>query len=182
MSLSAIALQKFDLAISLHLHFWPALSLAVANQWGGPSSADKRDWLAGSVSELFAAAPDTDEQDVEALLLQVMGDEFEVGLEDSSEEVVAAAIMRARRECAIGDFTGVDALYKRWLAKGANKGDGVQWTDRGEQADTDGSDEEEGEDVEMGGVEVPRESQAREKAEPEVDEEGFTKVVGRRKR
>lgn len=35
------------------LHMWPALTLAVENQWGGPDSADKRDWFAGAVAELF---------------------------------------------------------------------------------------------------------------------------------
>jgi len=177
-------LQKFDLAISLHLHFWPALSLAVDNQWGGPSSADKREWLAGAISNIFSSEPNFDQQDLEDFLLQVMSDEFEVGLEDESEQAVAAGIVKARKECAKGDFASVDALYERWQGKGRRTG-GVQWTDNGEQADTDGDDDEgedeENGDTEMGEADAPKLVQ-REKIEPEIDEEGFTKVVGKRKK
>lgn len=110
-----------------------------------------------------------------------MGDEFDVGLEDESEQAVAAGIVKARKECAKGDFAGVDALYERWQKKGG-KSSGVQWTDNGEQADTDGDDEEEEEDgdIDMGEAgDAPK--LLRERVEPEIDEEGFTKVVGKRK-
>lgn len=180
----AIAAQKFDLAISVHLHLWPALTLAVANQWGGPSSADKREWLAGAISDLFNAHPTTDAGDVEDLLLQVMGDEFDVGLEDESEEAVAAAIVKSRKECEKGDFAGVDALYERWRRKGG-KADQVQWTDNGEQQDTDGDEDDDADadvDTQMDDADMPEVAQVKEKAQPEVDEDGFVKVVGRRKR
>ncbi len=47
---------QFELGVAVTLFNWPALSLAVANKWGGPDSADKREWFAGAVCDLFAPA------------------------------------------------------------------------------------------------------------------------------
>lgn len=49
----AKALAYFELAVSLYLWRWQALSLAVENEWGGPDSSDKRDWLAGVLADMF---------------------------------------------------------------------------------------------------------------------------------
>lgn len=43
---------KWEQGIALVLHFWPALSTAIASNWGGPNGKDKRAWLAGQISEL----------------------------------------------------------------------------------------------------------------------------------
>ncbi|KAK3292752.1 Pre-rRNA-processing protein TSR2-domain-containing protein [Chaetomium fimeti] len=43
----------FEQGVAISLHLWEALALAVQNNWGGPDSADKRDWFAGAVVELF---------------------------------------------------------------------------------------------------------------------------------
>ena len=59
------------------------------NQWGGPDSSDKRDWLAGTLSERFASEPLTDQEDIEVMLLQVLEDEFGVRCEDETEVAVA---------------------------------------------------------------------------------------------
>jgi len=45
--------SNFEQGVALALHLWPALSLAVSNNWGGPDSEDKRDWFAGAVVDLF---------------------------------------------------------------------------------------------------------------------------------
>src|SRR5436189_6394926 len=66
---------QLDLAITLILHSWPALSLAVQSSWGGPASADKRDWRCGAIPELFISRPETAAQDVEDVLTQVRNDE-----------------------------------------------------------------------------------------------------------
>src|SRR5262249_31048555 len=52
--LSSEATAKFELGLTLVLNAWQALTLAVQNQWGGPDSKDKRDWMCGAVAELFA--------------------------------------------------------------------------------------------------------------------------------
>lgn len=156
------------------------------NAWGGPDSSDKRDWLAGAVSELFSSRPDTDVEDVEEMLLQVMNDEFEVNVEDGSAEEVAARIAGLRTLTAQGEFGEVERLYARWVESGGKGGGGgvrFREVERGEEEDeTDWDSEDgEGEDVEMDEapalVKVPRE-----KVEPSVDEEGFVTVVGKKKR
>ena len=66
------------------------------------------------MSDLFASAPNTDEFDLEDMLLQVMGDEYQCQLEDGSEMALAKEIVRLRGECSQGRFEEVDALYRRW--------------------------------------------------------------------
>lgn len=178
-----ICQEQFDHGIALSLSLWPALSLAVSNNWGGPSSSDKRDWFAGAVSDLFTERPDTDLEDVETVLLQVMLDEFEVNVDDESAFEVAEQIMRLRMQCGRGDFTEVEQLRERWSKKGGkevmfkkverNEDDDVTDWDSDE---TDESEDEEG-DIEMGDAPQPKE-----KVAPVVDEDGFTTVVSKKKR
>ncbi|KAG8628673.1 hypothetical protein KVT40_002538 [Elsinoe batatas] len=170
----------FDHTLFYLLNLWPALTVAVENQWGGPSSSDKRDWLAGTISTLFSERPDTDAYDVEDVLLQVMVDEFDVQVEDESEVEVAEEIVRAWKLVMQEGRREVLAEAKgRWERQGGKKG---RWVDGGEQGSEDGSvDGDADGDEEMGEAPAlvqPREERRRE--EPEVDEEGFTTV--RRKR
>ena len=156
------------------------------NQWGGPDSSDKRDWLAGQISDLFTSAPTTDTEDVEIMLLQVLEDEFGVRCEDETEVAVASQIMAIRKEISEGSTETVDRMQRKWeqrngkeVATGSvNVEDGEvegEWDSVDEE-----SEEEEDEDVHMG--EAPRLVAPKETVEPEVDEEGFTKVVGKKKR
>ncbi|RYP60171.1 hypothetical protein DL769_008241 [Monosporascus sp. CRB-8-3] len=201
--------SNFEQGVALTLHLWPALTLAVQNNWGGPSSADKRDWFAGAIVDMFpsfvdvlkpqqqqqqqkkpaAAAPEEpDIEDVEATLLQVMLDEFEVNVDDDSAFESAETIVRLRAQCAEGDFNEVDGLRRRWEASRGKKVAAVQAPDADqdtdgsdwESEDGDGDDDEQDGDVEMD--EAPALVAApKEKPQPEVDEDGFTKVT-RKKR
>lgn len=173
----------------------------MSNGWGGPDSSEKRDWFAGAIVDLFpeftdapaptttsnaaappaaaAAADEADTEDVETVLLQVMVDEFEVNVDDDSALEVAEQIVRARAQCAVGQFDEVNALAERFAKrKGSKVGqmfqkaeDPNQETD--EEDDESGSDEDE--DMEMGDAPAPREKPA-----PEVDEDGFTMVKKKR--
>ena len=124
---------------------------------------------------------------VEEFLLQVMNDEFETHLEDGSAEIVAAKIVGLRKLVWRGDFREVDEMLVRWQER-ERKGAGVQAVDKGEREgedtdwDSDESEEvEEGEDTGIG--EAEQVVKVKEKPPPpEVDEDGFTKVIGRRKR
>jgi len=180
---------QFELGVALSLSLWPALTLAVQNQWGGPSSSDKRDWFGGAIVDLFLSRLDTDIEDVETMLLQVMLDEFEVNVDDESGFEVAEQIMRLRRDCGKGDFTKVSQLKERWEKK-EKGGKQVEFkrVERGEEEDDtdwdsddlEETDEEyEDEDVEMGDAPPTRE---KEKPVPEIDEDGFIKVTGKKKR
>lgn len=197
-STSPTPVQKqanFDLAISLILSTWPALSIAVVNNWGGPDSADKRDWFAGAISDDFKERPDTDAEELEARLVEVMQDEFEVNVEDGSEVDIAVKIMKARQQCKEGDFREIQQMLKTWeerKGKAAGLPQGVQIVEHkgdgdsvDEEDDSDDYEDEDDGDINMEDAEakVPALVGALQpKQEPEVDDDGFTKVTGRRKR
>jgi len=179
--------SKFDLSIALTLSTWPALSLAVQNSWGGPDSSEKRDWFAGAISDLIAAIPDADVEYLEEFLLQVMNDEFDVNVEDGSAEEVAAKIVGLRKLTARGDFKLVDEMFAQWEERQKKGGEevGMRFVEEDdEESDFDTEDWEdgvEGVDIEMG--EAPDlVTEPVKKPQPEVDEEGFTKVTGKKKR
>lgn len=174
---------KFELGIWLSLFNWQALTVSVANNFGGPNGSDKRDWLAGQISEIIAQEPSTDVEDIEVVLLQVMQDEFDVNVEDDSEVAVAEQIMKIREETSEGDFSTVDRLYQRWEEKKGRAADvgNIQVI---EHTGADGGDDEDfdedDEDDEMEDAPpLVRAAPPREKQQPEVDDEGFTKVTKR---
>lgn len=171
------------------------LATAVAHQWGGPESASKRDWLAGSVSDLFLANPtDTFEEDVEFRLLDVLESEFEINLEDDSEREIAGEICRVRRLCLQGDFEEVAKLRREWEERLKKKGE-LETIIQGPSGDNpeddeDNEDEDEDEDggvriaeeMDLGMMDAPPLSAVKERPGPEVDEDGFTKVTSKKKR
>jgi pre-rRNA-processing protein TSR2 len=171
------------------LGLWPALTIAVTSNWGGPESAEKRDWFAGAVSDLFAERPDTDVYDVEAVMLQVMQDEFDLNVEDESEIVVAEEIMKIRKETLDGDFSGVESVKRRFEERRGRIPQNVQLVKHKHDDDESSSDDDDNDndndkdgDVEMGDAAPALVPTHCERQEPEVDDEGFTKVVGKKKR
>ncbi|KAK3402109.1 Pre-rRNA-processing protein TSR2-domain-containing protein [Sordaria brevicollis] len=206
--------SQFEQGVAIALHLWPALSLAVQNNWGGPDSADKRDWFAGAIVDLFPdlnkvlapasekqqqqtttqkssgddhhdeATEEPDQLDIETVLLQVMLDEFEVNVDDDSAFEVAEQILRVRLGCLKGKFDEVDALRRRFEGKGGNKNVVFKKAeDQDNDTDWDTDDDEEADsDEEMGEAPALVPTQPKEKVEPEVDEDGFTKVVGKKRR
>ena len=135
-----------------------------------------------------AAMHEPDVGIVEEMLLQVMLDEFEVVVEEESALEVAEQIVQLRWQCAKGNFAEVDKLARRYHA---SKGDRVVFAHQKDQEEEDGidwkdeSDEDEGEDKGNDDVEMdealPVLFPTRKKPAPEVDEDGFTKVVRRKK-
>lgn len=177
------AASYLDLAITLVLNNWPALTLAVQSNWGGPTSSDKRDWLCGAISDMLNERPETDAEDLEDVLVQVMNDEFEVMVDDESAGDVAAEIMEFKAQTARGEFGAIQQLWETWQKKGQEKASAASMFKKvdvcDEDQETEEEDEEEDEDVEMG--EAPTLVRApREKVEPEVDEDGFTMVKKKR--
>lgn len=175
------------------------------NNWGGPDSADKRDWFAGQVAEQFpsldasnasftngsqskqatatddAAADEPDAEYIEELLLNIMMDEFEVNVDDESGFDVATEIVRLRGQCAKGNFEEVDRLRARWESRKGAKVVMEKGEDQDNDTDWDDTDGDGDEDEDMG--EAPALVSAapkRERQEPEIDEDGFTTVTRRR--
>ncbi|QSZ35943.1 hypothetical protein DSL72_007065 [Monilinia vaccinii-corymbosi] len=188
-----LRLHHFQRSITLSIFLWPSLTLAVTSSWGGPASSSKREWFAGTLIDLLSAPEnhDVDAEWIEDLLLQVMEDEFEVVVDDGSAAEVAAGIIKCRGECERGVWGEEKSLCfkleKRWAEKGGRE-DALKGFSKGEdQEDTDG-DEESGEDeededgdVDMDMDEAPQLVRVKEPIVPEVDEDGFTKVVKKRR-
>lgn len=176
------ALQSaFDNGIWYALSLWPVLHVAVTNGWGGPDSADKKDWFAGAVSELFTSRPDTDQDDLEIFLLQILQDEFDVNVEDESEVEVARTIIGLKKTLAEQDLSFAQDLERRFRNKGKMKVD-IRVEEREEEVDDeewDGLDDDGDMDMDAPPL-VP--AKPKEKIVPEVDEDGFTKVVGKKKK
>ena len=120
-----------------------------------------------------------------------MNDEFEVNVDDGSVEEVAAQIIELRKLTAQGDFEEVDRMYKKWIERQKKGGSSVKFQKVERGADDDDTDwdsddledaeDDDDEDVEMD--EAPALAQApKEKVAPQVDEDGFTAVVSKKKR
>ncbi len=118
-----------------------------------------------------------------------MNDEFDINIEDGSGEEIAAKIVGLRKLTFQGDFAMVDEMYRQWQERKSKGGGGkvnFQHVERGNDEDetdwdSDDLEEEDQEDIEMDEVpaliNVPKE-----KPQPVVDEEGFTKVVSKKRR
>lgn len=178
----ASTLVLFARGVISILNTWPVLRLAVEQSWGGPESREKRRWLAGALVDAFesaAAASAPDVPYVEEMLLQVLQDEFEVNLEDDSAADVAKQIVQL---WAGGDVqqAAVDAVEaterrargKKIVAEQAPGHSDDEWDDTDEESGDDGD-----EAADQDGVpKLVDGSAARQREEPEVDEEGFTVV------
>ena len=143
------------------------------------------------MSDLFQATPDADVDYVEEFLLQVMNDEFDVNVEDGSGEEIAAKMVGLRKMTLQGDFAMVDEMHAKWTERQKKGGDAVRFQHvvRGEQdddTDWDSGDEDTDEDEEMDDApmdDTPALAKAsKEKIQPRIDEEGFTEVVGKKRR
>jgi len=127
---------------------------------------------------------------LEEFLLQVMNDEFDVNVEDNSGEQVAAEIVGLRKMTLQGDFQMVDGMYAQWVQRQKKGGEMVkmQHVVGGEDDDDTASDsgDEESDEDEDGDVamdEAPALVKApKEKVQPKIDDEGFTEVVGKKRR
>jgi len=172
--------QAFDNGIWYALSLWPALHVAVQNSWGGADSSEKRDWFAGAVSDLFSGRQDTDAEDLEAFLLQIMQDEFDCNVEDETEVEVGRTILVLRKTLLEGDVSAFETLERRWNSRGLMKAD-VRVVDNGDgEVDSEDEDDEMDEDrAPQAGQQPPREP--REKPQAQVDDDGFTKVVGKKR-
>ncbi|KAJ5928831.1 hypothetical protein N7466_007787 [Penicillium verhagenii] len=177
------AASYLDLGITLALHNWPSLTLAVQSNWGGPTSDDKRAWLCGAISEMLTERPETDAEDVEDVLIQVLNDEFDVVIDDESAGNVAVQIMEFKEQAEAGQFGAIREMWEGWQQKSQQKSAAANMFKQVESRDEDQETDDETDDdadVDMGDapalVRAPRE-----KAEPEIDDDGFTKVVGKRR-
>ncbi|KAF8630251.1 hypothetical protein AX15_003028 [Amanita polypyramis BW_CC] len=172
------SLVVFARGIIARLAVWPVLRVAVQENWGGPKSEDKRNWLVSEIVDAFEKQdPCPDGQYVEEMLLQVMEDEFDCAVEDGSGESVGKDIVRMWEESQMGRQDTV--LRFEELAE-KMKGHKVAAQITSEENEVDDDDEEgnyeDESDEEMDVDEAPKLIDRGRKNEPEVDEDGFTLV------
>ena len=168
----------FARGVIARLAIWPALRLAVSNNWGGPDGAEKRTWLASVIVDAFEQEdPQPDETYIELTLLQVMEDEFETVLEDGSAEGVARDIAKLWDEVHVGN---PDSVLRFEEQAEKIKGKTLQAeevaADEGDWEDEDESDEDDEQDEAP--QLIPQTSKPSSQT-PEVDEDGFTIVKGK---
>lgn len=191
---------NFELGVSMIIHDWYTLTTAVDNLWGGPQSAEKRDWLSGVIVDEFRNNKEIDIIYIHEILCGVMEDEFDTVIEDESTIPVATKIVGCYKECKEGNFENVKSKYAKWLAKQESKqkivvnvmndplnpdisdddnddaNDLNNNTNLGLQSgghDLDG-------DVDMD-VDLVEDPPRRQKQEPIVDDDGFTVVTSKRR-
>ena len=181
------SLILFARGVIARLELWPALRIAVEQNWGGPSSRDKRRWLASSIVDAFdddnnnnASTPDAEY--VALMLAQVLEDEFDASFEDGSVEGVAADIVAL--------WGAGEDVVQQWERKAEGvRGKKVDVREvRGEEdGDENGDEDEDAWEDEESDEETPQlmpaaaEVQRLAKPQPVTDEDGFTLVQkGRR--
>lgn len=170
----------FARGVIARLSTWPALRVAVDQNWGGPDSSKKRTWLASVIVDAFEEEdPLPDASYVELTLLQVLEDEFDVTLEDGSSEQVAEDIVKLWDEVQSGKLD-----FMRNLEEQAEKAKGKKVEVEQVEGDEDGWESESGSESDEGPEQddVPMlvdHALNASKPEPEVDEDGFTKVKGK---
>lgn len=112
---------RFELGVSMVIYKWDALDVAVENSWGGPDSAEKRDWITGIVVDLFKNEKVVDAALIEETLLYAMIDEFETNVEDDSALPIAVEVINIYNDCFNLNYNKVEKLYLEWQEKQRTK-------------------------------------------------------------
>ncbi|CAI4047176.1 Tsr2p SKDI_12G4610 [Saccharomyces kudriavzevii IFO 1802] len=176
---------RFELGVSMMIYKWDALDVAVENNWGGPDSTEKRDWITGVIVDLFKSEKVVDVTLIEETLLYAMVDEFETNVEDDSALPIAMEIINIYNDCFNLNYNKVEKLYLDWEEKQKTRKSKRVVNVEGDDDDDDDDDDEdeyddEDDDEEMDEL-VP--DLVSSKAEPVVDDDGFELVQpkGRRR-
>ncbi|EJD00778.1 uncharacterized protein FOMMEDRAFT_125191 [Fomitiporia mediterranea MF3/22] len=182
-------LVLFARGVIARLGTWHALRLAIDQSWGGPESTQKQTWMASVIVDEFDPSQSLETPDapyVEEMLLQIMDDEFDVILEDGSSEAVARDIVSLweMREAEPRMKAAVELWEEQVNKARGKKVPHQEVVDSNAEVDGSGSEWEDDDEAESDGDEVPPLLQPRtqkSREEPEVDDEGFTRVTSKRK-
>lgn len=171
---------RFELGVSMLIHNWDSLDIAVVNQWGGPDSSDKRDWITGIVISLFKENNVVDVGLIEETLLYAMVDEFETNVEDDSALLVAHNIIKLYEECFNMNYNTVEILYTNWIEKQKSGIKRAPVKIEGNDSSDDGYSEDEDQNMEVHEHEhnhshINHYAEEHE-TEPIVDDDGFELV------
>ena len=112
---------KFELGVCMAIYKWEELTTAVDNNWGGPKSSEKRDWISGIVIDLFSESKIVDIQLIEETLLYAMVDEFDTQIDNDSALEIGYLIIKFYRDVMIEKYGSIDEMYEKWQAKQSSK-------------------------------------------------------------
>lgn len=175
---------KFELGVCMAVYKWDELNTAVENNWGGPQSADKRDWISGIVLDLFDLKA-VDLILIEETLLYALVDEFDTNVDNDSALEIAALIVKIYRDCMVKDYKRVDELYSKYQEKQkkASVKQQIQIVDDPENPGiSDDDDDDMDAEEEIPGLVQDVEAVKILKPEPIVDDDGFELVQKKGKR
>lgn len=174
---------KFELGVCMAIYKWEELTTAVENSWGGPTSADKRDWISGVVIDLFDETA-VDVILIEETLLFAMVDEFDTEIDNDSALVIGDLVLKIYRECAMQNYSRVDDMYAKYQQKQALRESAVKVNVAADPNNPDASDEED-DDEQDDTPQLQEDSMDVDEAPsgPIVDDDGFELVQrkGRRR-
>lgn len=168
----------FARGVIARLSIWPVLRVALQESWGASAGGDKKTLLASEIVDAFDQADTPDDEYVEDMLLQIMEEEFEVGIEDGSAESVAKDIVKIYDDVKQGK-TDLVLKFEELADKAKGKQmevnvqaavDEEDWEDEDGESDEDAEMDEDVPQLMQPAPEPPR------REEPEVDEDGFTMV------
>lgn len=169
---------KFELGVCMCIYKWDELNTAVINSWGGPNSADKRDWISGIVIDLFSERI-VDVQLIEETLLYAMVDEFDTEVDNESALVIADMIVKIYREVYLKKYDVLDELYSKWQKRQSSQGQQEKIVineDPNNPDVSDSEDEDEDEDETPVLVQNGDSMDVDEPPAPIVDDDGFELV------
>lgn len=166
----------FELGVTISIHDWDALKTAVDNQWGGPDSSEKRDWISSVIIDLFANERAIDIAVIEETLLYAMADEFDTHVEDDSALITAKRVFDLYKECEKKEYGHIKEAYATWSANQAKKTVKKVVVQEDPDNPDDSEDDDEDEVPELVDEDVHMEVDEVQKVEPVVDDDGFELV------
>lgn len=172
---------KFELGVCMAIYKWEELTTAVENSWGGPTSADKRDWLSGVIIDLFDEKA-VDIMLIEETLLYAMVDEFDTEIDNDSALIIGDLILKLYRDCALKNYARVDELYANYQQKQALRARAQKVEISADPNNPDVSDDDDEEEDESAPQLVEEDSMDVDNG-PVIDDDGFELVQrkGRRR-
>lgn len=170
---------QFARAVYIVLNLWPAMRKAVEEEWGGPESAEKRDFLLSYLCDEYGdsgSATSPDEDDVMELLEGYMAEEYDCQLEDESPAWVAMHVCSAHK-AVFEENRGEEVLTQLEQEYARHSKRTISDTTREPEDAEDDSDDD---DVPTPAPATNPHTHTR--PEPEIDEDGFETVAPRRRR
>lgn len=179
---------QFEAAVQKIFQHWDVLHHAVASQFGGQYSREKADWLPSVVYDFFLKNHDLDPSEIETFVGEIMDNEFDLLVEDGSLKKLSKqlcrcfALARDRRDQELNDFLSkLQPLPPPREKKIENEDDDEDEDEEGEESDEE-KEEKEANEATSSKNETEIKKDTKPKNIPVVDEDGFTLVVGKKKR